>query len=285
MILSMKNKVQKKLSKEKFSFDQYWSIHYTECDEKNEEFDYKTIIKARSKDRAISILKKKVKEDDSNHKVKSLQAFMLRFNGSINNLKLNLKDWSHVKQASFPNIANHLFKFHQKRPDGYTNRFNSATGGTKGFKKGHKASVYIPPKEMKPYMLYEGKWKPWDKKKREGLKSKIKLALSLHNNSRVEAAEYLGISRKKLYLILTEKFVEVDWKKEYPPPPSLVYKTAESEERRIKNLRKTFKKKQQANINKLKPKVFHFSKKGLSRKKIAKKLGCAPATISKCFNE
>lgn len=280
----MKNKTQKKLSQKKFSFDQYWSIHYTECDQSNEEFDYKSIIKARSKARANAILISKIKEDNPSHKIKAIQTFMLRFNGSINGLKINLEDWSHIRQCAFPNIANHLFKYHQPRPEGYTNRFNGCTGGTKGFKKGHAFPTYIPPDHMKPYMLYDGKWKHWDKQDREALKSKIKLALSLHNNSRCETAEHLGFTRKKLYFLLTKKFVEVDWSKEYPPPPSLLYKTADSEKRRLASLRKTCKKKQEQNLNNLKPKVFYFHSKGFSIRKIAKKIGCATATVSKCFN-
>ena len=106
MMIIIMSKTQKKARNTKYQFDQYWAIHYTEVFLNLKERDYKVIIKARSAELAKSILKKKVKEDNSRNKITNLQIYMLKPKMALNKLRLTIGDWKHVHQASFPNVCN-----------------------------------------------------------------------------------------------------------------------------------------------------------------------------------
>jgi len=268
-----------------FHFDQFWNIHFTEVNKNGLEKDYKTIIKAPSSDHAKKVLIKKIKDDNPAHKVKAIQLFMMTKTSSIEGLRLNLEDWAHAHRAVFPNSSNVLFKYYKPRPKGYTNRFNK-TIGTKctTFKKGHKLRHYIPPDKDKPYWVYDGKWKLWDKKERENLKEKFKLALHLHGNCRMKAAEYLGISRHHFYDMCNKKFIEVDWLKEFPVNTPTINHRKIDHLKRLTNLRKSKAKQKHQYTLKMYPKVKPFIDQGFSKTKIANILGSNKNVIQRCID-
>jgi len=210
-----------------FQYDQYWSVHYTEYSNSNiSGKDYKTVIRSRSAELAKDILRKKVSEDNKGSKVKALCIFMIHKDFKINDVSLNFKDWNCVKKCAFPNEVNTLFRFECERPKGYTNRFNKMTQGSKpnnGFKKGH-ASFPMPEysKEEKSKMIWKrGKYIPWPEEEREAFKNKLIFALKTNGNNRGKAADFLGMHVRYLQKLLKEKFIEVDWRKDYPPPKVL----------------------------------------------------------------
>jgi len=267
-----------------YSFDQYWNVHYTELFHDGTERDYKTIIKARSCDYVREILLKKVKEDNPNNKVKAFQCFMLTKDSSINNLSLNIKDWSHIRKASFPNISNILFKFLKDRPSDYTNRFNKVSAPKESFFKDNHCPTqpYVPSDSEKPYMLYDGKWKPWPTKDREALKERIMIALKFSNNCREDAAKHVGITGRHLRKIMKTKFVEVDWAKDFPPPKSK-FKNLNNK-KRVESLRIHYEKMKREKDLKLRPHVLKLKAKGVSNYKIAAILGTSKKIIKRCLS-
>jgi hypothetical protein len=272
----------KKYKNKVFHFNQYWNVHYTEVYGDKTEKDYKVIIKARSLNYAKEILLSKVKEDNPTHKVKALQIYMFRKGTAINHLRLNLTDWDKIKKASFPNAINTLFKFHTERPKHYTNRFNDSKSPKGiGFVKGHTRNYhYIPPEEEKPYWIFDGKWRPWPKKERENLKEKIRLALVANGNSRRKAAKDLGVCYRTFFTLLKEKFVEVDWTKEYPPEkpnPHL------HPEKRRKSLKRFYAEAKEKKRKLLSPKIHELISQGYSRNKITKILKVAKPFIKYCI--
>ena len=278
---------QLKYRRTKFSFDQYWKIGYTEHSRDGNELDYHTIIKARSADLAKKILIKKVKEDNPSHKIKSLQIFMFAHDTHIGGLKLNIKDWQCIKAASFPNFANHLFKHHKPRPEGYNNRFNKGKppAKNKAFQKGNKIRpIHTAKKEEKPYMLWKGKWIEWPKAEREALKEKIQLHLSLNNNNRTEAAKSMGFKLRYLYKLMEKKFVEVDWSKEFPPPRPRFHLSSVYKGVRVAKMKATLRKKSQARIARLAPQVIEMRSKGASIHKIRSTFKLDYKTVKQCLN-
>ena len=278
---------QLKYRNKKFSFDQYWKVGYTECDSKGNELDFQVIIKARSADLAQKILTKKVKEDNSSHKIKALQIFMLAHDTKIANLKLTMKDWECVKDAAFPNFSNHLFKYNKPRPKGYNNRFNRGKppARNKCFQKGNKIRpIHTTKKEEKPYMLWRGKWVEWPKEEREALKEKIQLHLSLNGNNRTDAANSMGINLRYLYKLMEKKFVEIDWRKEFPAPKPRIITSSDSLKRRVANMKSTWKKKAEARIARLSPQVVKMRSQGASYHKIRSTVKINYATLKKCLN-
>lgn len=269
-----------------YSYDQYWSIHYTEVYSDRTERDYKLIIKARSSILAKKILQKKVKEDNARHKVKSFTCNLLQINSTIDNLKLTLKDWEHIKTCSFPNSANILFKYLKARPKGYTSRFGPQKSPSRFYFQEHhpKFETYSPPEKDKPYMIYDGKWKPWPKKEREALRDKIKLALSFCGNNRTEAAEHVGVSPRYLRKLMQTKFVEVDWAKDFPPPVSKFHNYSGTEIKRKASLAKYHQKIKEEKDRLLRPKVLELKNKGYSNNKIAEKLGTSKKIIKRCLD-
>lgn len=276
--------IQAKLRKEKFSFDQYWSVQFTEVFANRSEKDYKTIIKARSADLAKEILQCKIKKDNPKHRAKAIQLFMLRPDGQINGYFLTTKDWSHIHRASFPNVANVLFKCYKPRPEGYTNRFNKKDATCcNRFKKGEKYRFYIPPDEEKPYWKWDGKWKPWPKKERENLKEQMILALSLNNNSRTLAAKAMGLGRRHFYKLMNKKFVEVNWDKKYPAPKPNIKDARIDHAKRIKNMKAAQQRKSEEYIKNIYPKYKELQKQGLLKSHIRRALGCNINVINKCI--
>lgn len=270
----------------KYSFDQYWSIAYTEIYSNKSERDYKVIIKSRSYDLVKKILLKKVKEDNPEHKIKSFTCVLLKATSTISNLKLNIEDWSHVRKCAFPNSVNILFKCLKERPKGYSNRFGPQRSPSRSyFKENHpKFNLYSPSEEEKPYMIYEGKWKPWPRKEREALRDRVKLALAFCGNVRSEAAQHIGISPRHLRKLMKNKFVEVDWDKEFPPPSSSFKNYHGSEVKRRASLAKYYEKVKREKDEFLLPKVLDLKGKGYSNYKIAVELGTSKKIVKRCLN-
>ena len=103
----------------------------------NSEEDYAVFIKAKSYELAKSILIQKIREDNPNIKVKSIQGAMFHKDYKHNGLKLTPARWLEIREASFPNIANVLHKQHLPRAEGKWNRFSYPRDLSKiGFKKG-----------------------------------------------------------------------------------------------------------------------------------------------------
>lgn len=277
---------QAKLRKEKYTYDQFWSVHYTEVSENKQEIDYKVIIKSKSAELAKKILKDKVQEDNSKNSVKSVAVFMLRKNGSLNNLKLNLTDWAHIHNAAFPNGCNILFKYLNPRPEGYNNRFNSVVAPKRSFfKEGYRPDVYIPPEDEKPYWIYNGKWKPWPKKEREALKEKIILTLSFNDNCRTKTAKDLGYSRRYFYKLLKNKFIEIDWAKEYPPPKHKALQRYHDMPSRVHNITQTWEAKAKKYRSQYLEEVNKLKSEGKSIHFIANKLKICRNTVKKCLKD
>lgn len=278
---SKKKNVQHKFRNSIFKYDQYWNVQYTERFIDGSEKDYKTIIKARSADLAKLYLKKKTKEDTASSKIKSVIVFMFHKDGEVNGISLSIGDWSLIREASFPNEVNILFKYEQPRPQGYTNRFNFVKQGSKpknGFKKGHgrigKRQKYS--KKQKAYMIYEGKWIPWPKEEREALKEKIIINLKMNNNSRIKTAKALGYSSSRaLKKLLDEKFIEINWSKDYPPPRFFC-----PEEKRLDGIRQSFLNR----FNKMYPKIKSLKAKGFSEHEISEHIGLSYKTTLKYIN-
>lgn len=278
--------IQVKLRKKKYNYDQFWSISYTEVFESKKERDYKVIIRAKSAGLAKKILEDKVKEDNCKHLVKAFTIFMFRRNGVINNLKLNLTDWAHIHNASFPNSCNVLFKYLNPRPKGYNNRFNSVVAPKRSFfKEGYRPDIYIPPEEEKPYWIYNGKWKPWPKKDRDSLKEKIILTLSFNDNCRTKTAKTLGFSRRYFYKLLKNKFVEVDWAKEYPPPKHKYIKDYRDMPIRVSNITKTWQHKGKEYRSQYLKEVNKLISQGKSIHYIANELKICRNTVKKCLQD
>lgn len=117
---------QKVVRRRKFSHNQYWCVSYTECYKTGPERDFKTIIKARSAALAKGILKSRLKEDNNFLKIRSATTSMVHECWHIADLrkKLSIKQWESIRNVSFPNDWNKVFKFEKKRIDGQFNRYN-----------------------------------------------------------------------------------------------------------------------------------------------------------------
>jgi hypothetical protein len=279
-----KTPVQSKFRKQKFTYDQYWGVHYTEILKDKSELDYQSVIKARSAECAINILTKKTSEDNCGHKIKSVQVFMFSHESKLYNLKLNIEDWKHIRACSFPNFANHLFKHHKPRPKGYKNRFNKGVAPKNGigFKKGNTIRANSVSEEEKPYMQFKGHWIPWPKEEREALKEKVQLHLSLNNNNRTYAAKSLGIHVRYLHKLMKQKFVEVDWDKDFPrQKPNISF--AQSSQKRCVNIKKAWEAKSKQHIAILSPRVKCLKKIGLSNQHISTLIKSSVKTVANCL--
>lgn len=281
-----KTSLQSKFRKQRFSYDQYWAIHYTEVFKDKSEKDYKSIIKSRSAKSAVDVLGKKIQEDNLKHKIKSVQVFMFSYQASLYNLKLTIEDWKHIRACAFPNFANHLFKHHKPRPEGYTNRFNKGQAPKKNvcFQKGNTIRSNAVKEEDKPYMQFKGHWIPWPKEERDALKEKIQLHLSLNNNNRTHAAKSMGIHVRFLHKLMKDKFVEVDWGKDFPPLKPQISHAQSATAKRSASIKKAWSKKSQQHTALLSPQIKCLKKIGLSNLKISKMIKCSPKTVIKCLN-
>ena len=164
--------VQYKFRRQKFDFDQYWNINYTERYKDGSEKDFKTFIRANSYESAKKVLISRIQEEDPDIKVKAIQGFMFHGNYKIHkNRRLTFENWEQIKKASFPNYNNTLFKKEIARKEGYSNRFNKTDMDhirSIGFKSGadnwshqNRKGIYLPIEERKG-MIYKGKWVKWD---------------------------------------------------------------------------------------------------------------------------
>lgn len=219
--------IQAKFRKEIFRTDQYWNINYTERYHTGLESDFKTFIKAKSYESAKDILSRRVREDDPKTKIKAVHGFMFHKNyKNANNLRIGLKEWEQIRSASFPNENNFLYKLEIERAEGKTNRFNKTDYDqikSIGFKKGddnwshiHNKGKTRPLKDREG-MIYKGKWVKWDKNLMKATRQQLIDALIHTEGNRLKAAEYLGVSRNKLYNLMS-RFPKIDWNKEYPAP-------------------------------------------------------------------
>ena len=217
-----------------FDFDQYWNMNYTESYGNDSEKDFKTIIKANSYENAIKFLKKRLAEDSV--KTKAIQGFMLHkdYKG-MGNRKLTAKSWELIKEASFPNENNFLFKKEVDRAKWKSNRFNTTNYEhlrTIGFKSGsqsystiHRKGKHLPIAERVGKKWTGAKWVEWDEEEINETKTLISSALIACDNNRLRTAKYLNIGRGNLY----KKMKRIEglewWNKHYPykrhPPPRM----------------------------------------------------------------
>lgn len=102
---------QKKCLETNFNYSQYWLISYTELRETQEKLKFKTIIQARSSTSALNILSKKTNSDNLNSKIINFKIKMLHKKFKLNKKKLSLLNWMDIKNCSFPNEVNILFKY------------------------------------------------------------------------------------------------------------------------------------------------------------------------------
>ena len=117
---------QSQARRKKFSHDQYWCVSYTEMYHAGQERDFRTIIKARSALLSKEILNARLQEDKNFKKIRTLTFSLIHEWWYIATLrkKLSIKQWESIRNVSFPNDWNRLFKFEKKRMKGQTNRFN-----------------------------------------------------------------------------------------------------------------------------------------------------------------
>ena len=222
-----KKNIQYQARRQTFQVHQYWNLNYTEKYADGSEKDFKTFIKAKSYNLAKEMLLKRLREDDPNIKIKAVHGFLFHKNYKpVQKRNLTLKEWEQIRKASFPNQHNVLFKLEIERDASKSNRFNWTNHEhlkNIGFKSGEEnwsvknLKGKILPLEERANMIYRGKWVVWDKESRKQTLNQIVDALIKCDNVRQKAAKYLKISRHKLYKLM-ERFPEMDWNKEYPPP-------------------------------------------------------------------
>lgn len=103
---------QKKCLETNFNYSQYWLMSYAELRQDNQKLKFKTIIQARSSISATGILEKKTSLDNPNSKIINLKIKMFHKEFKLNRKKLSLVNWMDIKNCSFPNEVNILFKHH-----------------------------------------------------------------------------------------------------------------------------------------------------------------------------
>ena len=104
---------QKKSLQTKFSYSQYWLVEYNLFEQNRNEFNFRSIIIARSSDFAKVILTKKCKEDSSDSDLLIKKISMLHKNFKMNGRQLNVLDWMDIKNCAFPNDSMTLFKHNE----------------------------------------------------------------------------------------------------------------------------------------------------------------------------
>jgi len=270
--------IQAKYRREVFNVHQYWNINYTEKYFNGLEKDFKTFIKAKSYESAKDILRTRLSQEDPSVSIKAVQGFMFHKNyKNACNVKLRQKEWEQIRQASFPNENNVLYKLEVPRPEGNSNRFNKTNFEqlkTIGFKKGKENWSHIHrkgkilPLEKRDGMIYKGKWIKWDKDLMKQARQKIIGALIKANGNRTEAAKLIGVGRRKLYDLMAQ-FPKIDWKKDYPPPKPFSTAKPASREVRSQSQKKSMAKRMAEGF-----KPFQLSKEG-EKKRIEKRTATA----------
>lgn len=224
--------LQKKFRNTTFGFHQYWHIQYIEYYKDGSYKGFITIIKAKSLDLAKLILKQKVNEDNEGTKVKFHRLNMFHDKYVSKRLgKLDVSKWENIRNASFPNISNILFKKHMPCIDECVKK-NKAnfkiqkefknSSNKLGFKKGklnwstlHRSKEALPEDQRKGKVWNGGRWVEWNPDDMEKTKNSIINALIVNNNVRTKAAKYLKMNRGHLAKIMS-RIPNIDWNKEYP---------------------------------------------------------------------
>jgi hypothetical protein len=116
------------------------------------------------------------------------------------------------------------------------------------------------------------------------LKDKIKLALCFCKNNRTEAANHVGISPRYLRILMKNKFVEVDWAKDFPAPPSQFCNYHNTELKRKASIAKYWQKAKAEKDRLLRPKILKLKNEGCSNNKIATELGTSKKIVKRCLN-
>jgi len=93
-----------------FEVPQYWKACYKEINANGEVLEFKTVLRAKSKDFARKILSKKIKEDSPGSSLNSARFYRFHRLSEVNGRKISITDWAHIRNASFPNEVNILFK-------------------------------------------------------------------------------------------------------------------------------------------------------------------------------
>jgi hypothetical protein len=99
-----------KKDSQSYDYGHYWRVQYKETRSNGEKNNFKTIIYCRSKTFALKILKKKTKEDNPGATVSCVEIQRIGAHSRFNDKKLSINDWFYVRNASFPNEVNVLFK-------------------------------------------------------------------------------------------------------------------------------------------------------------------------------
>ena len=137
-----------------------------------------------------------------------------------------MADWENVKNASFPNINNFLFKKETKRPEGYSNRFNKTDyehlrtigfkSGEENWSKQHRKGKFLPLNKREGKKWTGDKWVQWDKDEMRKTKNQIIDALIQNDNNRKKAASYLKIGRTTLYRLMYRCAKMEWWNENFP---------------------------------------------------------------------
>lgn len=233
---------QYKFRRQVFQFDQYWLMYFTERYPDETEKDFMSVIKARSYREAIRLLKNKSKADDSSCKIKAILGYMLHkeYRNTKTKKLLSIAEWEKIRASAFPNLNDVLFKKELPRPEGYTNRFNSATAEDtkgRGFKKGednwsrkNRKGIYLPVDQRKGKKWRGDKWVQWDKEEMNKTKDSIVHALILNDNNRFKTADYLKMGRTTLYRLMA-RCEHPDWWRENFPIAKRIPPRVSKEER------------------------------------------------------
>ena len=220
---------QYKYRRTSFSFYQYWIFYYTEHYKNGSEKDFVTFIKAKSYELAKNILSQKVEEDNPGAKTKSVQGYMLHKNykNTRSGRHFSMSDWAKVKDSSFPNLSNFLFKKETERPEGFSNRLNKTNLNHLkkiGFKKGkenwstaNRKGLFLPLDQRRGKKWNGDKWVKWCPEEMKKTKSEIINALILEGGNRKNAAKHLNIGRNTLYKLMLRCEEKAWWDKHYPP--------------------------------------------------------------------
>ena len=204
------------------------------------ERDFKTIIKARSAELAKEILILRLKEDEHFLKIRSVTVSMVHECWQIAALrkKLTIEQWDAIRNVSFPNDWNRLFKFEKKRIKGQFNRFNvpHTILSNEHKKKLSKACNKLVEAHLKDsfkpfcpklreiccsseYCKTSSQRKGFatlrDPKHRSMELAFLKESMAKYHGNIQWAADSLGIHRSSLRRGLA-RFTEVDWVKDFP---------------------------------------------------------------------
>ena len=206
---------------------------------------------------------------------------MLHKEAEINTKHLNIVDWKHIHNCAFPNEVNILFKYHKPRPLGHTNRFNKQASPKNRFSATRRpppVKKILERRKVKNDLRWE--METLAKKERQALLEKIIVGLKLNNNIRSKTAKYLNFKHKEFRKLLTDKFIEVNWEKDYPIPEKTGQPITQGQ-RAAMNLARQ--KKSEHRMKTLEPKIINCLNKGKSKLFICKELSLSKKFLNKCI--